>query len=849
MVNAGKRSEKSLLQQLKDLPRAEQDAMLLAWAEKAGVTVEQLAASLVHDWGFIGRPAQQPPPGNWKFWLIMTGRRYGKTRTAAEWVHHRVNSLPRGAASTGGLLQRTSADLRDIMIEGPSGLLATQKPDHPIKYEPSKRQVTFDNGYVMKCYCVSADTEALTPDGWVHYRNLLPGTLIRTFDISTGTARWSPAESVNVFPVTDQPMISVDMNSFSALVTEDHRWPVVNKETNRFSLKQSLLDFTTKDGVVLAAPPSDDLPETLPDSLVELVAWWTTEGTDTTGRDRRQGSITQSMLVNTDKVFAIDAALRALWGPPTTSMRGVREPAWYLRPVKGRGTVVFYLNHEAIEVLQKFCCGTSDKVVSYAFINSLSCAQRELFLNKCIDGDGWRRGDAMIIAQKVAARLDAIEYAAILNGWGVTRSEHSTSGFATLNITKSIRGTKAFPVGPYKYRLESPTYTGDVWCPTTRDGTWLARRNGTVFYTGNTAEEPDALRGPTLSTLWADEFASLKTVTGIDGLTAFDNALIALSAPVPGERPRGVITTTPRRVKSVKKVLLEAELHPDWYHVTGGSMYDNVDNLDQQTVEDLITKFGSTALGAQELDGLLVNDVEGASFKSKHFNASRIDSLEDCPSFGRVVIAVDPSGGDGTGDECGISVVAISAGPIMTPIEHKGLTVMKELKHIYVLEDASLAGPPEAWAARVSEKADQYGTTTIVAEGNQGGEMVKTVIRSVNPSLRVKVVHARVGKEVRAEPVAGLFAQGRAHLVGEQQEMEDQATTHIKGQKGTSPDRMDAMVHGVTFLEPAVTRSQAKVHISTGYLEKQVGAVVGTRQLPAAIMSPDSGAHLSRQIG
>lgn len=509
-------TEKSLLQQMKALSPAQQEAMLQAWADKAGVTVDQLAASLVHDWGFIGRPAQQPPTGNWKFWLIMTGRRYGKTRTAAEWVHHRVNKLPRSAASTGGLLQRTSADLRDIMIEGPSGLLATAKPDFPIKYEPSKRQVTFSNGYVMKCY---------------------------------------------------------------------------------------------------------------------------------------------------------------------------------------------------------------------------------------------------------------------------------------------------------------------------------------------TAEEPDALRGPTLSTLWADEFASLKTVTGIDGLTAFDNALIALSAPVPGDRPRGVITTTPRRVKSVKKVLLEAQVHPDWYHVTGGSMYDNVDNLDQQTVEDLVTKFGSTALGSQELEGILVNDVEGSSFKSSHFNSSRIDSIENCPSFGRIVIAVDPSGGDGTGDECGISVVAISAGTIMTPIEHKGLTVMRELKHIYVLEDASIAGPPEAWAQRVASKADEYGTTTVVAEGNQGGEMVKTVIRSANPSLRVKVVHARVGKEARAEPVAGLFAQGRAHLIGEQQEMEDQATTHIKGTKGASPDRMDAMVWGVTFLEPAVTRSQAQVHTSPQALETQIGGVVGTRTMPAAIMSPDHLSYLSRQVG
>lgn len=510
----------SLLQQLRRLSQVEQEAMLVAWAQKANISLEALAEQLIHDWSFQGRPEQQPPPGSWKFWLVMTGRRWGKTRTAAEWYHHRVANLPRTVASTGGLLQRTAADLRDIMVEGPSGLLATAKPTNPCKYEPSKRQVVYENGYVVKCY---------------------------------------------------------------------------------------------------------------------------------------------------------------------------------------------------------------------------------------------------------------------------------------------------------------------------------------------SAEEPDAIRGPTLSTLWADEFASLKTVTGVDGLTAFDNSLIALSAPVPGDRPRGVITTTPRRVTAVKKILAESLLHPQNYVVTNGTMYDNIDNLDQATVEDLITKYGSTALASQELEGILINDVEGAVFKSSIFEKTRIEFLEDCPSFSKTVIAVDPSGGDGTGDECGISVCAISAATLPTLIEHKGLTIVRDLRHVYVLEDASIAGPPDVWAARVSQKAEEYGTTTVVAEGNQGDLMVRTTIRSVNPSLRVKIVHARVGKEARAEPVAALFAQGRAHLVGEQQEMEDQATTHVKGNKD-SPDRMDAMVWGVTFLEPAATRQAATQTVSPATmaaLTAQIGDDHPGRPGLAAILSPDSPSpsYLSRQVG
>lgn len=507
----------SLLQRLRQRSPAQQERMLASWAEKSGITVEQLASNLIHDWDFQGRPEQLAPPGDWKLWLVMTGRRWGKTRTASEWVHKRVSSLPRSAGSTGGLLQRTSADLRDIMVEGPSGLLATAKPGAPVKYEPSKRQVTFDNGYVMKCY---------------------------------------------------------------------------------------------------------------------------------------------------------------------------------------------------------------------------------------------------------------------------------------------------------------------------------------------SAEEPDALRGPTLSTLWADEFASLKTVTGTDGLTAFDNALFALSAQVPGDRPRGIITTTPRRVAAVRKVLAESKAHPRDYVVTNGTLMDNIDNLDATTVRELLTKYAGTALGSQELDGVLISDVEGAPFKSTIFEATRIASIEECPAFGKVVIAADPSTGDGTKDECGISVVAISAAPILTPIQHKGLTIMRALKHIYILEDASIAGPPDVWASRVSNKAEEYETNTVVAEGNQGGEMVKTTIRSVNPNLRVKIVHARVGKHSRAEPVASLFAQKRAHLVGEQALMEDQATTFTHDSKD-SPDRMDAMVYGVAFLEPSATRKSNTYSVSRTQIEAPIagGVAVGRDKTMAAIMSPDSGSYLTKHIG
>lgn len=303
---------------------------------------------------------------------------------------------------------------------------------------------------------------------------------------------------------------------------------------------------------------------------------------------------------------------------------------------------------------------------------------------------------------------------------------------------------------------------------------------------------------------------SLKATVGVDGLTAFDNARFALRAVVPGLTPRAILATTPKRVKSVRQMEMDALDPKKRIVVTRGSMMENLGNLDPSFIEGIISKYGGTALGEQEIEGKLARTVEGASFSEIMFATSRIVDTRDLPELSRPVIAVDPSVGDGTGDECGIVVCAASAGTMSTEIQHGALTVIKDVRHAYVLEDASLSADPDGWANQIVSVATRFGVREVIAEGNNGGQVIASLLKARDPSLRVEIVHARVGKEARAEPVAALFSQGRAHLVGEFPDLEDQCSTFIPGKGQRSPDRMDAMVWGVTHLLPDVNKKPAR---------------------------------------
>ena len=294
-------------------------------------------------------------------------------------------------------------------------------------------------------------------------------------------------------------------------------------------------------------------------------------------------------------------------------------------------------------------------------------------------------------------------------------------------------------------------------------------------------DNADGLRGPEFDFAWADELAKWR-----EGEEAWVNLQFGLRR---GPRPRALITTTPRSIPLLKGIAADP-----WTVTTHGKMNDNI-NLDEKVIEVLTATYGGTRIGRQELDGELIEDVEGALWPREVIERARVDPLSPTPLpqggeglLDRIVVGVDPPAGvGGSADACGI-VVAASQG-----------------NRLYVLEDASVQGlSPEGWANRVAAAALRWGATTVVAEANKGGAMVKSVIDAAGAPLKVRLVHASQGKSARAEPIALKFEAGRAFFAGYFPELEDelagmQAGGGYQG-PGRSPDRADAMVWALTAL-------------------------------------------------
>jgi phage terminase large subunit-like protein len=283
-------------------------------------------------------------------------------------------------------------------------------------------------------------------------------------------------------------------------------------------------------------------------------------------------------------------------------------------------------------------------------------------------------------------------------------------------------------------------------------------------------DNPDGLRGPEHDVAWADELAKWREAEG-----AWMNLQMGLRR---GSRPRALVTTTPRPIDLLKRI------RDDKRTVTTTGRTDENVNLSETFVEMMVATYGGTRIGRQELDGELIEEIEGSLWPRELMEQARSGPAV-CE---RIVVGVDPPVGVGAGcDACGI-VVAGRRGD-----------------DLYVLADETVEGlTPEGWANRVAVAAARWGASVVVAEANNGGAMVASVLRAAECPVKVKLVHASKGKVARAEPVALRFEAGRAFLAGTFPELEDQLTGMVAGGNyegpGRSPDRADAMVWAMTEL-------------------------------------------------
>lgn len=321
---------------------------------------------------------------------------------------------------------------------------------------------------------------------------------------------------------------------------------------------------------------------------------------------------------------------------------------------------------------------------------------------------------------------------------------------------------------------EMPTYS-----PSIRRLTWPS--GAQAFCTS--ADEPDSLRGVQAHYAWGDEIAAWRQRPDGAGLTAWDNLRFATRL---GKNPQIMATTTPKRVK-VLYDLLEEQKKTGRIYLTRGSTFDNAGNLAAAYLDGITGMYAGSRVGLQELYGEMLDAVEGALWTDEMIHDAQTNEF---PEYAPLrVIGVDPSVAENPGDECGIVALASTA-------EHD---LYK--RKAWVLEDASVQGAPEAWAKEVVRLAQKYGCP-VVAEVNQGGSLVAGAIHNIDPSIKVLEVHAKQGKQLRAEPVTLAYDQNRVKHVnphGNLDGLEQQMTSWIPGE-GKSPDRVDALVHGLTAL-------------------------------------------------
>ncbi|MGH3986333.1 MAG: terminase large subunit domain-containing protein [Pseudonocardiaceae bacterium] len=324
----------------------------------------------------------------------------------------------------------------------------------------------------------------------------------------------------------------------------------------------------------------------------------------------------------------------------------------------------------------------------------------------------------------------------------------------------------------------------------------LHLRNGSVIRMCSD-EAPDRLRGPNYRGVWADEVRSWRNFqkTWEEGV----------EFAVRKGKARKVITTTPKRGNPIIKGLTDrAKKNDPDVRILHGRTMDNATNLSADFLRRITNKYKGTTLGRQELDGEELDEVEGALVTAARIEELRITDGAHVPQPRRVAVGVDPSVTDtATSDACGIVVMALGSAPLRA---WQGPPAVVEGDHLYVLADATMRGTPRRWAIRVLEVAEEWAADLIVPETNNGGDLVATMLRMVAKELgyalpRITPKTASVNKRLRAEPVAGVWEQGRAHCVGTFPGWEDGLSSWVPGD-ADSPNELDAGVWASVGLMP-----------------------------------------------
>lgn len=345
--------------------------------------------------------------------------------------------------------------------------------------------------------------------------------------------------------------------------------------------------------------------------------------------------------------------------------------------------------------------------------------------------------------------------------WIINRAKNGPyQPIALVGQTKADIRDTMIEVGESSILKISPPWFMPLYEPSKRRLTWP---NG-VIATAFSGDEPDQLRGPQHGSAWVDELAKFKYPQ-----ETWDNLEFGLRL---GSSPQVVITTTPRPIPIIKQLIADSDIVDRVV-----STYANIHNLAPSYIKRVVKKYEGTRLGQQELHGHVMDDVPGALWQRDFIENGRVMRH---PDLVRVAVGVDPHTSTG---ESGIIVAGLG-------IDGDG----------YVLDDLSTGGSPDAWARQAVTGYHKHQADRIAAEANNGGDMVISTIKTIDPKVATKKLWASRGKQTRAEPVSALYEQGKVHHVGMFAALEDELCTWIPGETAESPNRLDGLVWVLTEL-------------------------------------------------
>ncbi len=323
----------------------------------------------------------------------------------------------------------------------------------------------------------------------------------------------------------------------------------------------------------------------------------------------------------------------------------------------------------------------------------------------------------------------------------------------------------------------SPPWFMPDYEPSKKRITWPNGAIASIFY----GTEPEKARGAQSDLIWGDEVCKWQYPE-----ETYDNLMLGLRL---GRNPLCAISTTPKPIPIIKRLVKDENVI-----VVRESTYANINNLAHAFIQTIIKRYEGTRLGRQELEAQILDDNPNALWKRGWIDATRI-RYKDMPQLTRIVIPIDPAvTSKETSDDTGIIPCAEGPAPAVDNVRNP------DMKHYYVLDDFTLKGSPLDWAQRAITAYRKWSADRIIGETNNGGDLVETNLRNVDKNIPYAGVHASRGKQTRAEPISALYEQGRVHHVGMFSELEDELCEHEFLPNQPSPNRLDALVWGISYL-------------------------------------------------